>query len=65
MTRMNELEKRFTDSWNKTILDKFGVNIGLSLDELNKEYDEMIKAFELQVSTKSIVYNKGIWWMFT
>lgn len=35
--------------WKSILLQNFAESIGVSLDELNTEYEDMIKNFELQV----------------
>ena len=36
-------------SWNGYLMRDFADSLGVSLDQLGKEYDDMIRTFELQV----------------
>ena len=51
MERTNR-KKIGISNWNEILLENFATSLGASLDVLEQEYDDMIKAFELQVSKK-------------
>ena len=38
-----------TRQWNGVLMNSFANTLGVSLEELGKEYDDMMKNFELQV----------------
>nr|XP_002125718.2 uncharacterized protein LOC100176279 [Ciona intestinalis] len=45
---MDKVESKETKAWRGSLLLNFGDGVGVSLDELGREYDEMITTFEEQ-----------------